>query len=373
MQKQPFATISFSFVALACCGGSACSPTAGEQGANGARDASSSRQSDAPIEASPPGDDAASVDATTALDGTSAMTSPDREAQAPDGDAHAEGAPSASNADAAPDAGPLPPGYPSGPPSRLEKKSMVGPITGQTILYNVYVPPGYDATQSRYPTLYDLHGLTDNQDSDVAVVMASLESAMHKDLIGPLLVVFPDGLTESYYADSKDGSKPSETRIVRELIPHIDQTYRTIADRRERVITGFSMGGYGSMEFAVKFPDVFRAAITYDGALDTWATLTARRNAIAQAVFGGDQTYFDLYSPWANAKKNAAALTASTALRIVSGTTYALFDSNYVDYATTVSLRIDYVATTCPHDYGCDLMTEGEHSWAFLQRALAGP
>jgi S-formylglutathione hydrolase FrmB len=266
--------------------------------------------------------------------------------------------------------GPLPPGYPGGSASRLERSSFVGPITGQTIRYNVYVPPGYDGDQSRYPTLYDLHGLDGNQDSDDQVVTASLESAMHKNLIGPLLVVFPDGLTESYYANSKDGTRPSETRIIRELIPHIDATFRTIADRSERIVTGFSMGGYGSMEFAVKFPDLFRAGITYDGALDTWATLTARRDSIAQALFGGDESYFNLYSPWSNVQKNAAVLAASTSLRIVSGTTYAMFDSNFNQYASKVGVTIDYIATSCPHDYGCDLMTQGIQSWTFLQNAL---
>jgi len=321
-----------------------------------------------------PGDDARAF----APDVTSPVPTPAViDAQAAGADAAgADSAPPAATNDAASlatDAGPAPPGYPAGSPSRLERKSFVGPMTGQTILYNVYVPPGYDEGQRRYPTLYDLHGLTGNQDSDDQVVTASLESAMRKSLIGPLLIVFPDGLVESYYANSKDGSKPSETRIVRELIPHIDQTYRTIADRRERLVTGFSMGGYGSMELAVKFPDVFRAGITYDGALDTWATLTARRNAIAQATFGGDAAYFDVYSPWANAKKNATALAASTALRMVSGTTYAMFDSNFNDYAASLGVHIDYVPTTCPHDYGCDLMTEGERSWAFLERALSMP
>jgi len=124
------------------------------------------------------------------------------------------------------------------------------------------------------------------------------------------------------------------------------------------------------MELAVKFPDVFRAGITYDGALDTWATLTGRREAIAQAVFGGDESYFDLYSPWSNVQKNAAVLAASTALRIVSGTTYAMFDSNFSKYASSVGVTIDYVASGCPHVYGCDLMMQGVQSWTFLQKAL---
>jgi endo-1,4-beta-xylanase len=193
---------------------------------------------------------------------------------------------------------------------------------------------------------------------------------MKKNLIGPVIVVFPDGLMESYYADGKGGVKPSETRIMRELIPHIDATYRTVPDRQLRAVTGFSMGGYGVMELATKFPDVFRVAVAYDAALDTWQTLVGRRGYIATAQFGDDQAYFDMYSPWANATKNAALLRASGALRLVPGTTYQMFDASFRDHLAGLQIPLDYVETTCPHDYGCVIMNQGAASWTFIESAF---
>ena len=273
-------------------------------------------------------------------------------------------------ADGSSPAGPQPPGYPAGSAPRLEQKSMVGPLSKQTIGFNVYLPPGYDSGTLRYPTVYDLHGLTDNQSADSKWVIPSLESAMKQKLIGPVIVVFPDGLVESYYADSADGKKPSETRIIRDLIPYVDGAYRTIASPQERVVTGFSMGGYGAMELATKFPDIFGAGVAYDAALDTWQTLTARRAHIAQAMFGNSATYFDKYSPWANTTANVATLRASSKLRLVPGNQYRNFDAAFRDHLTGLAIPLSYVETTCAHDYGCLLTNQGAQSWTFIQAAL---
>jgi S-formylglutathione hydrolase FrmB len=302
-----------------------------------------------------------------------ALTSPSPDAPT---DARVETAAVSPTDVAAPaDAGPLPApqavGYPAGSAPRTEQKSIVGPTTHQTIGFNVYLPPGYDSGALRYPVVYDLHGLTGNQFEDPQWVVPSLEAAMKKNLIGPVIVVFPDGLMQSYYADSADGRMPSETRIIRELIPYVDATYRTVAHRQLRAVTGFSMGGYGAMEFATKFPELFRVGVAYDAALDTWQTLVMRRAAIAQATFGDQETYFDKYSPWAFSTANAAVLRAQVALRLVPGPTYQMFDAAFRDHLQGLPVPLDYVETTCPHDYGCAIGAQGAQSWTFIQAAFA--
>jgi endo-1,4-beta-xylanase len=61
------------------------------------------------------------------------------------------------------------------------------------------------------------------------------------------------------YVDWKDGSAPMETIIVKELVPHIDATYRTIATREGRLLDGYSMGGYGAARLGFKYHDLFLA------------------------------------------------------------------------------------------------------------------
>jgi S-formylglutathione hydrolase FrmB len=332
----------------------------------------------APDQPVAPGDaDAAGADAVAEIAEIAATDAqigrPDTPAASADApDALANGIDATDSSGTGPLPGPQPPGYPSGSAPRIEQKSFTGPLTHQVIGFNVYLPPGYDSGTVRYPTVYDLHGLTGNQFENSQWVIPSLEASMRAKLIGPVIVVFPDGLTESYYADSADGKKPSETRIVRELVPHIDATYRTVADRQLRAVTGFSMGGYGAMELSTKFPEVFRAGVAYDAALDTWQTLVGRRAAIAQSTFGNSETYFDKYSPWANATANAAALRASSALRLCPGTTYRDFDAAFRDHLASLAVPLDYVETTCPHDYGCALGAQGAPSWTFLQTAFSG-
>jgi S-formylglutathione hydrolase FrmB len=351
-------------LASAACGskGATSAPDAG-----GAAGTGGGAQFDAATEAP-----ASTPDVLTQPEQAPAVDAPGETAEAPATIPDAGGAPEApvSASDAGPLPSPQPKGYPAGSAPRTEQKSMMGPISKTTIGFNVYLPPGYDSGSLRYPVVYDLHGLTGSQFEDAQWVIPSLEAAMKKSLIGPVIVVFPDGLMESYYADGKNGVKPSETRIMRELIPYVDATYRTYPNRQLRAVTGFSMGGYGAMELATKFPDFFRVGVAYDAALDTWTTLVGRRAYIATAQFGDDQAYFDMYSPWANAMKNAAILRATVALRLVPGTTYQMFDAAFRDHLAGLQIPLDYVETTCPHDYGCALMNQGATSWTFIESAF---
>jgi enterochelin esterase-like enzyme len=77
----------------------------------------------------------------------------------------------------------------------------------------------------------------------------------------PEIMVFPNGGRATMYQDSGDGRFMAETMMIKELIPHIDATYRTIADRKARCIEGFSMGGRGSTNLAMKYPQLFRLAL----------------------------------------------------------------------------------------------------------------
>src|SRR5205085_1497127 len=81
----------------------------------------------------------------------------------------------------------------------------------------------------------------------------------------PMIVVLPNGGKSTMYKDSYDGRFPIETIVIKELIPHIDQTYRTIAARKGRAIEGFSMGGRGATRLAIKHPDLFASLFCQAG------------------------------------------------------------------------------------------------------------
>jgi enterochelin esterase-like enzyme len=266
-----------------------------------------------------------------------------------------------------------PPGFPAGSAPRLVPMEFVGPITGRSVLFNIYLPPGYDSSVEPYPVLYDLHGLTDSRDTNPGPVIRSFEAAMRAGLVGPLIVVFPQSFAEGYYADSRDGARPGETQVVRELIPFVDASFRSLPHRARRGVSGFSMGGFGALAYATKHPDRFSVGIGYDSALDTWATLLGRRAAIAAAVFGNDESHFDQVSPWASAARNAAVLTQSVALRIVPGNQYRDFNEAFRGHLTTLGIPHGFTQTDCPHDYNCLIDREGASSWALIQAEFSKP
>ena len=76
--------------------------------------------------------------------------------------------------------------------------------------------------------------------------------------------MYPNGF-RSGYMDHHDGKVMVETMIIRELIPRIDRRYRTIPSRTGRGVHGSSMGASGSLKFAIKYPDMFCAAVAYGG------------------------------------------------------------------------------------------------------------
>ena len=135
---------------------------------------------------------------------------------------------------------------------------------GRKMKYNIVLPAKYEQTTDRYPVIYLLHGLTSNYTA--WAFMGVPRYAQSYDLI----VVMPD-VGNSWYvnwAKSEDGQKNRwEDFIVKDLIGHVDSTYRTIAKREGRAINGLSMGGYGGLMLGLKHPDLFCSIGSHSGAI----------------------------------------------------------------------------------------------------------
>jgi S-formylglutathione hydrolase FrmB len=135
--------------------------------------------------------------------------------------------------------------------------------------FAIYLPPSYEASEKlekRYPVIYVLHGSTGNANS-MTYLKPTIDRMTQNGEIGELIAVFVDGsnkFTGSWYLSSKTIGD-YETYIVRDLVKHIDANYRTIAHRNSRGITGLSMGGYGSMHLALKYPEVFSSVVAQAG------------------------------------------------------------------------------------------------------------
>lgn len=142
-------------------------------------------------------------------------------------------------------------------PTNTTHHTFFSEAAGREVGYCIYLPPGYEAAgEQRYPVIYNLHGNGGNEFhsfEDVEVLHEGIVAGRYP----PLIMVLPNGGHSTFYKDSHDGKFPIETMFIREFIPFIDRTYRTIASRHGRAIEGFSMGGRGSTRLALKYPELF--------------------------------------------------------------------------------------------------------------------
>jgi len=124
--------------------------------------------------------------------------------------------------------------------------------------YAVYLPSGYDNSNLRYPVLYLLHG--NGADLYEWVVKGRIQPTADALIasgdIPPAVIVMPDAGT-TWYVDRKE---KMETAFLQDLIPDVEKSFRVLTQRDGRLIGGESMGGYGSLRFALKYPEMFRAA-----------------------------------------------------------------------------------------------------------------
>jgi enterochelin esterase-like enzyme len=135
---------------------------------------------------------------------------------------------------------------------------------GCDVGYNLYLPPGYESSSERYPVLYWLHGAGSDENAGLPI-SEILDRAIAAGQVPPVIMVIPNGGKRSEYRDWEPQKVMPETFLIHELIPHIDQNYRSIRERRGRWIEGMSMGGNGSLKLALKYPDLFGSVVAYAG------------------------------------------------------------------------------------------------------------
>jgi S-formylglutathione hydrolase FrmB len=138
----------------------------------------------------------------------------------------------------------------------------------------VYLPPGYDEAQERrYPSVYVIQGLTGQLDmwrnrSPFRRNFPELTDEMFaKDDAPPCVVVWVDCWTSlggSQFLDSP-GTGNYLTYLCDEVVPWVDESYRTIADRDHRGIQGKSSGGYGAMVVPMLRSDLWGGLATHAG------------------------------------------------------------------------------------------------------------
>ncbi len=130
---------------------------------------------------------------------------------------------------------------------------------GRDYKYTVYLPDAYKTGTQRFPVLYLLHGAGGDEVEwlQKGGVRETMDALIARRVIKPMIVVMP-GHTQGWWVDGN--KEKAETAFIKEVMPHAEGRYRIDAQRANRLIAGLSAGGYGTVNFIFKYPQLFAAA-----------------------------------------------------------------------------------------------------------------
>jgi putative tributyrin esterase len=240
----------------------------------------------------------------------------------------------------------------------IETVQFKSELVGRTLPYNALLPPGYAASNRRYPVLYLLHGLFGRYDDWLTRTNLADYARNYK-----VIIIMPEGHDSWYTNSATVETDKYESYIIRELISDIDTRFRTIKDRHGRGVAGLSMGGYGALKYAIKYPEQFAFAASMSGALDP-AVRTADHPGFAwdilrpsiNAVYGskGSQTRAknDLHKIVRNL--NASQIASLPYLYLDCGTEDGFLDTNRELTHVLLAKKIRHQYRQLPggHDWG---------------------
>lgn len=205
----------------------------------------------------------------------------------------------------------VPPSYAAGM-GRAECRSVPSKILSRSVPYCVILPPSYDADKARrFAVLYFLHGLGENAQLLInSGGMNLIDDLWEQNQIGEFLIVTPDG-GRSFYVNSRDGHVRYEDFFIKEFIPYIESHYRVEAQRRSRGVSGVSMGGYGALRFAFRYPQLFGSVSAHSAALIEklpTGNMTDSQGSLLSRILGGafgsppDAKYWNENNPFTLAR-----------------------------------------------------------------------
>jgi S-formylglutathione hydrolase FrmB len=151
---------------------------------------------------------------------------------------------------------------------RVECDTVSSRFVHGAVDYCALLPAGYDAQPARrFPVLYFLHGLGDDHRSLVHSGGWSLVQELQaRRVIGEFVIITPNA-GRTFYINARDGRTRYEDFFLREFLPAMERKYRIGTTRRQRGISGISMGGYGALRTAFKHPQVFGSVSAHSAAL----------------------------------------------------------------------------------------------------------
>lgn len=254
----------------------------------------------------------------------------------------------------------------------IEELYVKSDILDRNVKYAVYLPPDYESSNRTYPVVYLLHGYGDDHTGwlQFGEVNRYADKAIASGTIPPMIIIMPDAGT-SWYINNYNGKQRYEDFFFKEFIPAIETEYRIKNKKEYRGIAGLSMGGYGTLVYSIKHPDMFSAAAALSAAVrnddDFMAITDARWKEAYSNVIGPNlQGNARLNATWrANSvldlvqNKNTDELK-NVRLWLDCGDDDALSKGN-------ILLHIALTEKKVPHKFR---IRDGAHNWTYWRTGI---
>lgn len=242
---------------------------------------------------------------------------------------------------------------------QVETVTMRTAALAQAPTVAVLLPHGYGTGNKRYPVIYLLHGASADHTQGIAVQQADFAAADQE-----VIVVMPDGGPAGWYSNPKQQAVPSnyETFHIDQLIPWIDQNYRTLGKDRSRGVVGSGMGGFGALKYAAKHPALFGAVASLSG----FVSLRGNNGYLADVAEAHGATQNGIRNGLYGTPRDNAALSADNPVENVSryrGMRVAIYDG-----VGDGLLRQDTAAQQGQQEFS-DALTKAEVQHEFVRRS----
>ncbi len=258
----------------------------------------------------------------------------------------------------------------------LVRQSLVfrSTVLDDSVAYSVYLPDGYQQSQRYYPAVYLLHGMWGSEQDWIQYgrVQEIVDKGIKSGRWAPMIIIMPDA-GNSYYVNDREGDYRYEDMFFTELIPELEERYRIYGRKEMRAICGLSMGGFGSMLYAMKHTAVFSACAALSPAIRTDQNLVEMDDekylSYFQPLFGGaDHGTQRVTDHWK--RNNLHHLSIEIPAEILGSTGWYLDigDEDFL-YDGVERFHILWRDLELEHQYR---VRDGGHTWEYWRTGLPG-
>jgi S-formylglutathione hydrolase FrmB len=245
-------------------------------------------------------------------------------------------------------------------------------ILNKEVRYTIYLPFDYETSNRYYPVVYLLHGYTDNDMAWIQFGEANMtaDEAIADREIPSMILVMPDAGV-SWYINNYNGSVRYEDFFFQEFIPYIESHYRIRAERSYRGVAGLSMGGYGTLVYALKHPGMFAACAALSPAIRTQGEM------INMDTNTWEKEFAPVYGPNLKGKNRITShylandpfnlIETSDSNKIISVRIYIDCGDDDHLYKGNSTFHILLRDLNIPHEYR---VRDGGHHWAYWRSGL---